>query len=164
MPNPNNINDSEDEDRDKPLALAFTRTNRGFPLWEFTDFYGVAASLQESSIAYPGCIWLGADQRPANLNEPTTNLLENYRLHLSREQVKSLLPILVYFAEYGYVPDDMILARIQEEAAETAKGNKKVTDPACDVCHDGSGFYQVDGLTRPCPLCGTDDDGTEATP
>ena len=96
--------------------LRFSRTGRGFRLWEFRDFYGVASSLQQSSLAYPGAIWLGADYQPANLNYPEDNLSKNYRMHLSQDQVRELLPILIHFAETG---DVLTEEELNEQRAES---------------------------------------------
>lgn len=72
-----------------PFSVQLTRTSRGFPLIDFMDYNGQQCSLQESSLAYPGCVWFGRDDA---------------RMHLSQEQVKALLPFLNEFAETGYMP------------------------------------------------------------
>ena len=98
-----------------------TKTNRGFGLIEFEDFYGKKCSLQKSSIATEDCIWLGInDAEPIILasqaaklgisTKETTGWI-NYpipeevslhtRMHLSREQVAELLPYLQMFVEIG---------------------------------------------------------------
>ncbi len=52
---------------------------------EFTDFYGKACSIQESSGVEPA-IWLGC---------------EKVRMHLNTDMVKALLPHLTKFAKTG---------------------------------------------------------------
>ena len=69
-----------------------TKTARGFALYEFTDRYGKACSLQRSSIATEDCIWLGVD--------------EGDRMHLTPEMVKALLPALKQFAKKGTLPNE----------------------------------------------------------
>ncbi len=76
---------------DKPLDLKVTLTERGFEIIEFKDLYDKACSLQQSSLALyavPGtsAVWLGAGSE---------------RMHLSVEQVKSLVSRLLRWAETG---------------------------------------------------------------
>lgn len=86
------------------------KTARGFKFYQFTDRYGVACSLQESSLAEEACIWLGCDQPnprvlvPGKSWQPVqlpADTLCDTRMHLTQEQVKELLPILTRFAETG---------------------------------------------------------------
>jgi len=93
------------------------RKARGFDRMEFADRNGVACSLQKSSLAFEDCIWLGANEIGLKRFEPggggwTDVSLEqdephgvthiaNTRMHLSREQVASLLPYLQRFVETG---------------------------------------------------------------
>jgi len=65
-------------------------THRGFSYIEFEDRNKNKYSLQKSSVATEDCIWLGVD-----VPELGT------RLHLSREDVKKLLPFLQKFVESG---------------------------------------------------------------
>ena len=74
-------------------ALDHKVTNRGFRRVDFTDRYGAACSLQESSLATEAAIWLG-------VNDPMAS-----RMHLTQEQVAELLPLLQHFAETGYLPE-----------------------------------------------------------
>ena len=92
------------------------RTSRGFELIEFADRYGVACSLQQSSLAIcrvPGtsAVWLGCDDaapkvlasEAASVGVPTTettgwvpypipgNVSLNTRAHLDRKQVAALV-------------------------------------------------------------------------
>ncbi len=65
------------------------QTERGFNIIKFTDRYGQACSLQESSLAFESAIWLGVDAGT------------NQRMHLTQEQVAVLLPHLQEFVENG---------------------------------------------------------------
>ena len=100
-----------------------TKTKRGFNIAEFTDRYGEKCSLQKSSLAFEDCIWLGINHAEpkimasqAHYFDIATNktagwipypvpeeVLINTRMHLTREQVKGLLPYLERFAETGYL-------------------------------------------------------------
>lgn len=71
------------------MKITYKRTERGFLRVLFTDRYGEACSLQESSLASEPAIWLGLDG-PAG-----------QRMHLTQEQVRELLPLLTRFAGTG---------------------------------------------------------------
>jgi len=88
------------------------KTNRGFDYLNFTDHYGIACSLQKSSIATIDAIWLGINKPKLTVFENTSkgkylniDMPENFdvssRMHLTREQVKELLPILQKFVDTG---------------------------------------------------------------
>ncbi len=64
------------------------RTERGFDVWEFTDRSGKKCSIQKSSLADEDCIWLGIHDLAG-------------RMHLTRAQVRKLLPYLKRFAATG---------------------------------------------------------------
>ena len=91
-------------------------TKRGFAIHEFTDRNGVKCSLQKSSLATDDCIWLGCAEIGLKRFEPFIgwsdvplenrgpngiNYIANTRMHLTREQVKELLPILQRFVKTG---------------------------------------------------------------
>jgi len=97
-------------------------TARGFGNGKFKDQYGATCSIQASSIATKACIWLGindaepqimasdAIKRGMDTEGQTTGwvkypipkeVLLSTRMHLSREDVKRLLPLLTKFAETG---------------------------------------------------------------
>jgi hypothetical protein len=78
----------------KPLTLAHTETARGFALIKFADLYRQECSIQKSSLATEDCIWFGVD---VDLEGKTTN----HRMHLSQEDVKTLLPVLEKFVKTG---------------------------------------------------------------
>lgn len=73
------------------------KTIRGFALIEFDDLYEQKCSLQKSSIATTDAIWFGVDNTGDKLGGKDVN----NRMHLNREQVKTLLPYLVRFVETG---------------------------------------------------------------
>ena len=95
------------------------KTNRGFAIVQFQDFNDTECSLQKSSIATEDCIWFGANKigvrefvafrqpdawtdRP-EFDEHTTehHFVANNRMHLTRQQVSELLPMLNKFVETG---------------------------------------------------------------
>ena len=100
-----------------------SKTSRGFDIIEFEDLYHQDCNLQKSSLATEDAIWFGVGdpdpQVPAKLaaqygvqtNETTgwvkypipKDVLLNTRMHLTREQVKELLPVLERFVETGEI-------------------------------------------------------------
>ena len=90
-------------------------TERGFEIIEFEDFYGEKCDIQKSLLATNNCIWLGLKQadpiiRAKNVQEDGVgwvkypihrDVMINTRMHLSKEQVKELLPILEKFVKTG---------------------------------------------------------------
>jgi hypothetical protein len=92
-------------------------TSRGFNFREFTDRSGIKCSIQKSSLADEDAIWLGADEiglkefvayrqpnawEDVNLEQTQSHhYVANNQMHLTRQQVKKLLPILTYFVEAG---------------------------------------------------------------
>ena len=105
--------------------IKVTPNARGFNLGEFTDRYGMGCSIQKSSLASEDCIWLGIDDakpqimssdaiklglRKATFDENDNGWVKfeipkelslATRMHLTREQVKKLLPLLNKFVETG---------------------------------------------------------------
>lgn len=89
-----------------------TKTHRGFRLYQFKDHYGVKCSLQASSLADTSAIWLGCDDfnarrlvpgegwKPVDIGDVTGDT----RMHLTRKQVKELMPKLIAFAKSGELP------------------------------------------------------------
>lgn len=109
--------------------MEFRRTDRGFGRWEFTDRYDAECSLQKSSLASEDAIWLGVNDtnpiimasdalklgRPDLTGGQTKGWVDwlvpkevqmTTRMHLTREQVADLLPILQHFVETGEIPDE----------------------------------------------------------
>lgn len=78
-------------------------TERGFGLIKFKDSYGCECSLQESSAATLGHIWLGMDKdsKGVAVGPTVDGHTLGARMHLSRMQVAELLPYLQHFAATG---------------------------------------------------------------
>ena len=92
-------------------------TQRGFGRFEFVDSYGAQCSIQESSSDEPR-IWLG-------INRPDVKRLTGVpgvgwvdvelpegaevfgRMHLNREHVAELIPMLQHFVDTGRLPNDV---------------------------------------------------------
>lgn len=93
------------------MEIKKTTTNRGFVLYMFKDRYNVECSLQESSLATEEAIWFGCDNANPRLfipnagwqkiELPKENVVCDTRMHLTREQVKELLPLLQKFVDDG---------------------------------------------------------------
>ncbi len=91
----------------EPISLG--ATNRGFTHGEFEDDYGSKCSIQMSSIATRRCIWLGLDDANPLIMSPNgwteysipPDVLLHTRMHLTREDVKKILPLLIKFSETG---------------------------------------------------------------
>lgn len=93
---------------ERGLKMTAAPTQRGFAAWEFDDLYGQKCSLQNSSLATEGAIWIGVDNTGPNLEGPnkTRNEQVSARMHLSRKQVEQLLPLLHAFVEHGHIPQE----------------------------------------------------------
>jgi len=88
--------------------MELKRTLRGFVSADFTDLYGSECSIQDSSLATDDAIWLGVDH--INAKEWSTIVGVDpekipARMHLSREMVAELLPILQRFVDTGSIQD-----------------------------------------------------------
>lgn len=88
-------------------------TERGFKRAEFTDHYGNQYSIQESSLATEDAIWFGINNANPIRMEPgrgwqpypiPDDVLLHTRMHLTREMVAALLPLLQHFVETGELP------------------------------------------------------------
>lgn len=91
------------------MPLELKHTSRGFGKIDFIDSYGIKCSLQHSSNVIPH-IWFGVDDvdpkilvkgegwKPAPIDP---DILLHSRMHLTREQVKELLPYLHHFVNEG---------------------------------------------------------------
>ena len=97
---------------------------RGFQGWKGKDFYNHEFSIQKSSLASEDCIWFGlsaadpkvlhGDARKLGVETSATSgwvrypipekVSLNTRMHLSRDQVKALLPVLHHFVQTGDLP------------------------------------------------------------
>ncbi len=92
------------------MGLKPSYTSRGFARYDFKDWNGDACSLQMSSaiasVTRDGdtidveCIWLGCDHETIH---HVTGERCGARMHLTREQVAALLPILQRFVDSGEI-------------------------------------------------------------
>jgi hypothetical protein len=110
--------------KDGASEISIRRTLRGFSTGEFDDRYGLECSIQKSSIATEDCIWLGINNAKPEImasdairlgidNKGETvgwvpyevpgEVLMHTRMHLSQENVRSLLPLLIKFAVTGEI-------------------------------------------------------------
>ena len=93
-------------------------TERGFARQEFTDRNGKSCSIQKSSLATEDCIWLGCNEIelkrfvpregwqdvPLQQDHPSgITHIANTRMHLTREQVVEILPLLQRFVDTGEI-------------------------------------------------------------
>ena len=99
--------------------MTYTKTARGFSTITFKDYYGDTCSLQKSSLADADAIWLGIDDvKPMIMASTVRSDLTGWldyplpegvelrgRMHLSKEQVQDLLPILQHFVNTSDVPE-----------------------------------------------------------
>ena len=92
-------------------------TQRGFARAEFVDQYGEVCSIQKSSLATDDCIWLGINNPQLTVFEDESkgkyvnakmpdNFMVSSRMHLTREQVADLLPLLQRFVQTGELYSD----------------------------------------------------------
>jgi hypothetical protein len=92
------------------------KTQRGFALYEFKDRNDTVCTVQKSSLETEDAIWLGAKTLEVqhfkagkgwNKLEFNNTVCEhwvgNERMHLTKKQVKALLPILQKFVETGEI-------------------------------------------------------------
>lgn len=105
------------------MEIVPSMTGRGFALLEFYDLYGARCNVQMSSLADQEAIWLGVESAEPQImaSQAATfgvdtketagwvpypipeQVLLTTRMHLSREQVAALLPVLQRFADTGEV-------------------------------------------------------------
>jgi len=71
--------------------------DRGFLRGKFKDRYGEDCSIQKSSLATEDCIWLGCDHETVDKQGRPCGA----RMHLTREMVSDLLPLLQHFVATG---------------------------------------------------------------
>lgn len=75
--------------------MRLKKTERGFLRADFKDFNGRDASIQESSLAGIDALWLGSNEGEHHRGYCLA------RMHLTRKQVKQLIPLLQKFVETG---------------------------------------------------------------
>lgn len=118
--------------------IEFTHTQRGFALIKFTDRYDAECSLQKSSLASEDAIWFG-------VNDPKPKIMATQaarfgidpgagngwvpfplpdevdlttRMHLTRDMVAELLPMLQSFVDSGELPaGDEVFDKSSDNAA-----------------------------------------------
>jgi hypothetical protein len=95
--------------------MKVVKTKRDFNIIKFTDSYKQKCSLQISSLSGDDYIWLGIDEPEIKIlaskiieggtgwaDFPLPKDAEIFsRMHLTRKQVKELLPHLIKFVETG---------------------------------------------------------------
>ena len=89
-------------------------TQRGFAIHEFEDRNGVRCSLQKSSLTTEDAIWLVAQEIGLKRFEPGKGWKDvplEHEVHLTRKQVKHLLPFLIRFAETGQLEPPKLKAK-----------------------------------------------------
>jgi len=104
--------------------MEINHTQRGFTLIKFKDHYDHQCSIQQSSLATDDAIWFGVDDADPKImasqarsfglaTEETVGwvkypipecVIMTTRMHLTRDQVVELLPVLQYFVANGTVP------------------------------------------------------------
>lgn len=87
----------------EPKTITVKANERGFMSGDFQDLNGILCSIQKSSLATDSAIWLGVHPTPSEHEKrgygPT-------RMHLNRQHVAALLPLLQHFAETGELPHE----------------------------------------------------------
>src|SRR4051812_32635371 len=77
--------------------LVVDTTERGLRITEFVDLYGAVCHLQESSLATDEAVWLGV------FKDLKGDEVRRGRMHLNREQVAALIPLLQLFVDTGRI-------------------------------------------------------------
>lgn len=86
------------------MKLKLEKTERGFARAEFKDLYNFDCSIQESSSADVDAIWLGCQSGAHYMGTVPLDEIDFTclaRMHLSRDQVAALLPLLNRFVKTG---------------------------------------------------------------
>ena len=101
-----------------------SNTARGFRVIDFEDRYDQSCSIQKSSLATEDAIWFGVNDADPKIMAiharehgiPTKEtvgwvpypipdeVLLSTRMHLTRDQVEEILPILQHFVDTGELP------------------------------------------------------------
>lgn len=85
----------------EPKTISVKANERGFLSGEFLDLNGIRCSIQRSSLATDNAIWLGVHPAP---DEHERRGYGPTRMHLNRQHITALLPLLQHFAETGELP------------------------------------------------------------
>jgi hypothetical protein len=106
------------------MIMIKSNTARGFRVIDFEDRYDQSCSIQKSSLAMEDAIWFGVNDADPKimavdakrLGIPTAQnvgwipfhipeeVLLSTRMHLTRDQVEEILPILQHFVDTGELP------------------------------------------------------------
>lgn len=79
----------------KHFSMKFGRTERGFALIRFFDWYGQGCAVQQSSLACVETLWIGISNEEDQCEE---------RMLLERKQVEALRDTLTYWLDKGELP------------------------------------------------------------
>ena len=77
--------------------ITVSPNGRGFLEGSFIDRYGAECSIQKSSLAFEDCIWLGCNHETVDPQGRPCGA----RMHLTREMVSDIIPLLERFVETG---------------------------------------------------------------
>lgn len=98
--------------------IQFNKTERGFGIGEFTDFYGKKCSIQDSSLATQAAIWLGISNPEIKSFRPgegwrdyqlPSDVTVFSRMHLTIPMAKELRMALDRFIENEQVAGENIV-------------------------------------------------------
>lgn len=126
------------------LNMVNGKTERNFPFIAFEDFYGTLCEVQISSLATQDAIWLGVSNvNPVILHgdakrlgiktDATTGwvpypipseVLLSSRMHLTRDEVAALLPVLQHYVNTGELPNVTFENQIEEGKIYTNKSGR----------------------------------------
>lgn len=90
------------------MSIKMEKTERGFYIARFKDRYDMGCSLQESSLAFERCVWLGCDeglhfdQKNMPIKEPQEKCCA--RMHLTQDMAKDIIVLLQHFVDHGELP------------------------------------------------------------
>lgn len=107
--------------------IEWDETSRGFGFGGFRDLYDTKCVIQNSSLATDYAIWFGAS--PAEHKKFDAGSGKGWedfelpehvhcfsRMHLNREQVEELIPILQHFVDTGTLPRIHPLVQLAQQA------------------------------------------------
>lgn len=86
----------------EPKPILLSTTDRGFMHGEFRDCYRGLCCVTESSSASDHRIWLGVKSIQGSQYDP--KMTGPVCMHLSREMVAGLIPLLRHFVKTGRLP------------------------------------------------------------
>jgi hypothetical protein len=94
--------------------MKYSKTGRGFRICRFVDEYQNKCSLQESSLSSANgwCVWLGLEKVEITIGDQLQpfklppDAFVSSRMHLTRDMVAELIPLLQHFVDTGELPDE----------------------------------------------------------